>query len=67
MTNLQSLLIRWVEKTGLGAMRNMPETIKNYHAIHAIAIEQRAFKFPWIIKFLIRMKRGLRNPYTKKK
>ncbi len=43
MTNLQSLLKRWVEKTGLGAIRNVPETIKNYHAI---TIEHWAFKFP---------------------
>ncbi len=33
MTNLQSLLKRWVEKTGLGAIRNVPETVKNYQAI----------------------------------
>ncbi len=43
MINLQSLLKRWAEKTGLGAIRNVPETVKNYHAI---TIQHWAFKFP---------------------
>ena len=33
MTNLPSLHKRWVEKTGLGAIMNVPELVKNYHAI----------------------------------
>ena len=43
MVNIQSLHKRWVEKTGLGAIKNVPETVKNYHAT---TTEHWAFKFP---------------------
>ncbi len=36
------LLKRWIENKGLDAIRNVPEPVRNYHAI---TIEHWAFKF----------------------